>query len=110
VCELLLLSLSRVRVCVRVRVCSRLLVRVRSLRDVVVVTVHRLTVQGSCGPWELGYAAGLSKSSWALLKFSSSGADVVFTFTSEATLSSGGLNLKSLECLAFGRVRNLAFI
>ena len=85
-----MLSLSRVRVCARVRACSCLLVRVRSLRDVVVVTVHRLTVQGSCGPGELGFAAGLSKSSSALLKFSPSGADVVFTFTSEATLSSGG--------------------
>ena len=46
--------------------------------------------EGQWGPGELGFAAGLSKSSVALLIFSSSGADVVFTFTSEATLSSGG--------------------
>ena len=63
-------------------------VRVRSLRDVVVVTVHRLTVQGSCGPGELGFAAGLSKSSLALLKFSLL-RKVVFTLASKATLSLG---------------------
>ena len=62
------------------RVFARVFVRVRSLRDVVVVTVHRLTVRGSMGPGELGFAAGLSKSSWALLKFLSSGADVLYFY------------------------------
>ena len=68
---------------------ARVFVRVRSLRDVVVVTVHRLTVQGSCGPGELGFAAGLSKFSQALLKFPPSGADALLLLVKLLCLRAG---------------------
>ena len=84
----LLLSPFRVRVCARVRACSCLFVGDRSLRDVVVVAVHRLTVRGSMGAWETWVCRVLFKSSSALLKFSLT-RKVVITLASKATLSLG---------------------
>ena len=78
------------RYCSRRLACvfPRLFARVCSLRDVVVVTVHRLTVRGSMGAWEIWVCHDLFKSSSALLKFSLTGT-VVLTLDSKATMSLG---------------------